>query len=305
MIYVEFNDYTRLGNWMFQYAAAISLHKEVRVVLNCDYAKKKKFSYKEIFKDLVLADCVPSNAIVVNYDPTTNSPININGVNGDVYLKGLFQSPTYFDVDLVQKTFSPTNDRIKQLENDYGDWLSRPNVTGIHVRRGDYLKVLFANPFVGKKYLQQAVKKIPEANDFIVCSDDIPWCKKFFKSKFPNKNFLFVEGTTEVNDLYLLSRCKNNIISNGTFGWWQSWLNPNSNKRVIAPSMWFGYKLKKEGVNWNDFYYKEVEVINNDYNLQTYILAHYQYWERILKAKLYNACINLKKYKNGSCNLYL
>lgn len=294
MIYIEFNDYTRLGNWMFQYAAAISLHKDVRVVLNCEYAKKKIEAYKEIFKNIQLTECVPKDSKVIEYDPTTNSPIKINYRIGNILLKGLFQSPVYFDNELVKSVFEPTVQRVNQLNNEYGDWLSRPNVTGIHVRRGDYLKVLFASPFVGEKYLLQAVKKIPEANDFIVCSDDIPWCRKFFRSKFPNKNFLFVEGTTEVNDLYLLSRCKNNIISNGTFGWWQSWLNPNADKRVIAPSMWFGYKLKKEGYNWNDFYYKEVEVIDNEYNLHTYILAHFQYWERILKAKLYKAFINLK-----------
>lgn len=294
MIYIEFNDFTRLGNWMFQYAAAISLHKDVRVILNCEYAKRKIGEYKEIFKNIQLAESIPDNSKVIEYDPKTNSPININCETGNIVLKGLFQSPVYFDNELVKSVFEPTAQRISQLDNDYGEWLSRPNVTGIHVRRGDYLKVLFANPFVGEKYLQQAVKKIPEANDFIVCSDDIPWCRSFFKRKFPNKNFLFVEGSSEVNDLYLLSRCKNNIISNGTFGWWQSWLNPNLNKRVIAPSMWFGYKLKQDGVRWNDFFYKEVEVVKNDYNLFAYIHAHLQYWKMIVKSRIYSIYINLK-----------
>lgn len=294
MIYIEFNDYTRLGNWMFQYAAAISLHKDVRVILNCEYAKKKIGAYKEIFKNIQFADFIPNDSKVIEYDPKTNSLININDETGNIVLKGLFQSPTYFDNELVKSVFEPTTQRINQLNNDYGEWLSRPSVTGIHVRRGDYLKVLFANPFVGEKYLQQAIKMIPEANDFIVCSDDIPWCRQFFKSKFPNKNFLFVEGTSEVNDLYLLSRCKNNIISNGTFGWWQSWLNPNLNKRVIAPSMWFGYKLKQDGVSWNEFYYKDVEVVNNDYNLFAYIQAHFQYWKIIVKSRIYRIYINLK-----------
>jgi hypothetical protein len=32
-------------------------------------------------------------------------------------------------------------------------------------------------------------------------------------------------------DLYAISMCENNIISNSTFGWWGSYLNPNENKK--------------------------------------------------------------------------
>ncbi len=295
MIYIKFDDYTRLGNWMFQYATAISLHQEVKVVLACDYAKKKMPLYKEIFKDITFAEEIPEDVVTIDYNPQTNAPINIDGLEGNIWLRGLFQSPKYFDNTLVREIFCPTTERINELEKNFGDWLSRPNVTGIHVRRGDYLEVLFANPFVGEKYLLKAVKAISESNDFIVCSDDIPWCREFFNKKFPTKNFLFVEGTTEVNDMYLLSRCKHNIISNGTFGWWQSWLNSNEQKRVIAPSMWFGYKLKQEGVKWDDFYYDEVEVIENNYSFRTYILAHFQYWKRNIKSKLYSSIKNIKK----------
>ena len=51
---------------------------------------------------------------------------------------------------------------------------------------------------------------------------------------------IFIEGFDDVEDIWLMSMCKNNIIANSSFSWWGAWLNSNENKKVIAPSNWFG-----------------------------------------------------------------
>ena len=51
---------------------------------------------------------------------------------------------------------------------------------------------------------------------------------------------VFAEGNTDIEDLYLMSACDNNIIANSSFSWWAAWLNKNENKKIIAPSNWFG-----------------------------------------------------------------
>ena len=71
-------------------------------------------------------------------------------------------------------------------------------------------------------------------------SDDIEWCKLTFGDKI--KNVRFIEGETDVVDLYFMSLLNNNIIGNSTFSFWGAWLNQSENKRVIDPKKWYGPK---------------------------------------------------------------
>jgi diketogulonate reductase-like aldo/keto reductase len=57
----------------------------------------------------------------------------------------------------------------------------------------------------------------------------------------------YIENEQDYIDLYLMSLCENNIIANSSFSWWGSWLNKNEDKKVIAPSKWFG----KSYSDWN------------------------------------------------------
>jgi len=51
---------------------------------------------------------------------------------------------------------------------------------------------------------------------------------------------VFVEGNSDVEDLWLMSLCKKHVIVNSSFSWWGAYLNTSENKMVISPSKWFG-----------------------------------------------------------------
>lgn len=70
---------------------------------------------------------------------------------------------------------------------------------------------------------------------FFIFSNDIEWCKKNIQlphSYYVNCN----KGKDSWQDMFLMSKCKHNIIANSTFSWWGAYLNENPQKIVISPS---------------------------------------------------------------------
>ena len=57
---------------------------------------------------------------------------------------------------------------------------------------------------------------------------------------FKNHEVHFIHSENEVTDLFLMSMCNDNAIANSSFSWWGAWLNNNTNKKVYAPTVWFG-----------------------------------------------------------------
>ena len=77
--------------------------------------------------------------------------------------------------------------------------------------------------------------------EVIIFSDDPEWCLE--ESAFDNDRFLVSENRNQYLDLCLMSMCSDFIIANSSFSWWGAWLSTNENKKVIAPSKWFGPPL--------------------------------------------------------------
>jgi hypothetical protein len=118
------------------------------------------------------------------------------------------------------------------------------DATSIHVRRTDYLKFQTKHPPIDVEYITRGInylwrKDFTHTRNFMVFSDDIPWCKENLHDTELIK-FQFSEGKSALEDLSLLSSCRNHIISNSTFSWWGAWLCQNPDKIVVCPKVWFG-----------------------------------------------------------------
>jgi hypothetical protein len=87
-------------------------------------------------------------------------------------------------------------------------------------------------------YYNKAMELAP-GEKFCVFSDDIEWCRQNFKGK----DIFFMSNEDEIFDLGAMSKFGNNIAANSSFSWWSSWLNTNTEKKVIVPNKWFGPAL--------------------------------------------------------------
>jgi len=73
--------------------------------------------------------------------------------------------------------------------------------------------------------------------------------------------------------LYIQSFCENNITSNSSFSWWGAFLYKNVNKKVIMPSLWFGYRFKE---SVKDLRPPSYLIIKNRYSLILFLKSLYQ-----------------------------
>ena len=154
----------------------------------------------------------------LNYDNSSN-----------YYLNGYWQTEKYFNSisDVIKKELSPS-DVIKEKLNKT-PFIDKNNVS-IHIRRTDYVSSNGFHPVQPIEYYEKALSIIDEYDYIFVFSDDIKWCKE----NLSFRNMIFIEGFDDVEDIWIMSMCKNNIIANSSFSWWGAWLNDNPNKKVIA-----------------------------------------------------------------------
>lgn len=90
------------------------------------------------------------------------------------------------------------------------------------------------------------MKQIYRNPIFLVPSDDLEWVKQNLQI---NGRYIYVNENGKLQDyeeLFVMSKCKSNIIANSTFSWWAAWLNQNQREVVLAPKKW-GKSIVPEG----------------------------------------------------------
>jgi hypothetical protein len=238
-----------LGNQLFQWAFGKHLSNLYNLPLYIDTnfykqdilgVTKRNYSLNKFPKISVeLIENLKQNGkqfIQVN-EPNSFTKLDYNQTY-NYYLNGYFQSYKYFleSSDLIRTELLPSNDILKKLKET--PFLDK-NIISLHIRRTDYVTSNGYHPVQSIEYYESAINLIGDYDYIFVFSDDIQWCKDNLKFD----NMIFMTGFDDVEDLWLMSLCKNNIIANSSFSWWGAWLNNNTDKKVIAPIKWFGHNV--------------------------------------------------------------
>ena len=245
MIYTKLHG--RIGNHLFEMAAAATLayqhNDEWCAVCHKDYliASPDKCYIWEFVQPYL--NNIYRNVQILESQPTGLKEFRQKGFHytpipyyDGILLNGGFQSYKYFNESIVRELFSIPPEIREEIIRKYGEIVSKRNVVGVNVRRGDYCVIPHKFPVCSKTYFMKAMSYFPKDSHFLFISDDIAWCKANFKGD----NYFFVEDSTPLEDLYIQTMCEHNIISNSSFSWWGGYLNPNPKKIIIAPKNWFG-----------------------------------------------------------------
>lgn len=187
----------------------------------------------------------------------------------NISLKGYFFSWKFFHHhrEKLLSLFEPSEEVSDLLNAKYGELIEMENTVAVHVRTQSRWLQRLGIFFVGLNYFKLAFDEFPEDMTFVVFSDRINWCKENFSRHFPDREFIFIEGNDSVEDFFLMSLMKHQIISNSTYSWWAAYLNQNPEKRVIVPC-----KLIRNAQFWpaEDLYPPEWQIIDYDPSNEPY-----------------------------------
>lgn len=224
----------RLGNQLFQIAAAYSLAKKHGVEFLCPEWKYQQY-FKHRFNQY-------NDEPIEKYWSEDGFHFQEIPFHDNMAISGYFQSWKYFDINDVRNLFKINTDYYSfhvNLSCIFEGLFNIPDVKkdccAIHVRRTDYLNYPDHHPLCSLDYYHKAMSESGFKN-FIVFSDDTEWCKNNFKFSLFNLdwNIYYSEDHNDIEDFYIMSKCAGVIIANSTFSWWAAMLNKNA-QIVISP----------------------------------------------------------------------
>jgi hypothetical protein len=262
-----------LGNQMFQYAGALGLAERQGRSLRLDvsaFEAYRTWPYQldslmvpqDLYTGAPLAEPVsmslPARVIRkltgsarfregVYREPHFHFDPAVFSLEGDeILLDGYFQSPRYFEGAgaLLRQRFQPK----ARLTETAASWAAKidasPCSVSLHVRRGDYLTAASSavHAALDRGYYDRAVALMQDLagpeTEFFIFSDDPDFIVEAFAG-LTRAHVVRSDPAASWEDMFLMARCRHNIIANSTYSWWGAWLNPAEYKRVIAPARWF------------------------------------------------------------------
>jgi len=235
-----------LGNQMWQYALGRRLADErsEKLFLDGSYyqtVKNLRFSL-DVFNirfDIPDQEDFNTQLKVIQEKSMAYDP-SIFEIEGDLILTGYWQNPKYLpSIESLRSDFSLRQDintnlfSLRQLIKDN-------NAVSVHVRGGDYKgwrKFDVVTPEYYNKAFEKIVQEIEKPLFFVFTNDReyAEWILYDVQKKYQ----IILVGGEDWEELSLMQICKYHIIVNSTLSWWGSHLSCYSNKKIIAPSIWF------------------------------------------------------------------
>jgi hypothetical protein len=232
----KLGNYGRLGNQLFQYAFLRTTAQALGTKFFCP-----KWDGDDIFN---LNDENERSKVragithLFNSHPAAGYTSKVLSIKDNTEIEGFFQSEKYyFDKDIIFKWYSFNNDIIDQVNNLYGDILKNDCVSFSLRLDSDYGNTREYFPLYPISFYKKSLSLIKPKGTILVFSDRPDLARNFLRD-IKNFKFVFIDNLNAPQQLYLMTLCRANVITNSTFSWWGAWLNQHPLKIVVAPEEW-------------------------------------------------------------------
>ena len=265
----KLGNYGRLGNQLFQYAFLRSKAKLLNTQFFCP-----KWDGDDIFE---LQDeterAQESSGIIHFFDPYPKSGFTpeASSIVDNTEIQGFFQSEKYYpDKLLVRQWYTFRDEIITEVDKLYGEILQMDCVSFSLRIDTDYDNTREYFPLYPLSYYKKSLSIINPQHYILVFADRPDLAREFFRPLQEYK-LLFVDNLNGPQQLYLMTQCRANVITNSTFSWWGAWLNAHPQKQVVTPIEWCrtGVPNSIEGILCDDW----IKIAGTHP-----ILDHFQVW---------------------------
>jgi len=231
--------YGGLGNQMFQIFATIAY--SLRYNMDFVFLYSDNLGKRPTYWNTFFASICDHTTTVMPVCNEVGQDLAKPMDNQNIMLNGYFQSYLFFEDHY--KTILKILDVEKQQKNLHKNSIS------LHFRRGDYKDLQDCHPIMGLDYYANALNYILAFDNSIECvqyfceDEDLADVEKdtvALKNEFRQIRFERCREKSDWEEMLAMSGCKHNIIANSSFSWWGAYLNPNPDKIVCYPSVWFG-----------------------------------------------------------------
>lgn len=181
--------------------------------------------------------------IITEEGPGNYYPELVNNNHPFLVYDGFWQSEKYFQkiANDIRHRFNFDESKLNIETRRLAKIIEKENSVSIHIRRGDYIGAYEFDKICEQSYYEKAIKIIETSVSkptYFIFTDDKEWVTK----NFFIRNYSLIDwniSSENWQDMYLMTKCKHNIIANSSFSWWGAWLNNNKERIVISPAKWF------------------------------------------------------------------
>uniref|UniRef100_T1JBI4 L-Fucosyltransferase n=1 Tax=Strigamia maritima TaxID=126957 RepID=T1JBI4_STRMM len=138
------------------------------------------------------------------------------------HIRGDVKREFQFKRDIIRDTQA----HMKSLKKSDG-----MTFIGVHMRRGDYVNLMnnsYDGVLANSEFFTRAMNYFRDKFKdclFIVCSDDLNWCKQNIDNSLGDVHFCWNgDSSSPGRDMALLTQCNHSIITIGTYGFWSAYL---------------------------------------------------------------------------------